>query len=147
MVYRPHRCTSQSPCGDVRPVAHCEGCDRPLSGANAEAPMLEVKYATWGPHDEGSTHWCKPCAVQQLPAAALPKEWRPDPADGPSHVWLGDLSGFTVESEDAAPYGPRTLLHHRCRWVKELGSDGDYLANVVQAAMEHRATGCRTADA
>ena len=55
-------------------------------------------------------------------------------------VWLGDLAGFTMESGDLTGVLPM-LVAHRCGWTGEIEQHA-YVANIVQAVLEHRQTGC-----
>lgn len=59
-----------------------------------------------------------------------------EPAE--DHVWLGDLSGFTVEVDGPGPVAeaPLTLVH-RCGWRRELHPADAYLANIIVATREH----------
>lgn len=56
-------------------------------------------------------------------------------------VWLGDLSGYEL---GATTDDGELLLTHRCGWelTITIGSD-HYLANIVDAARDHRKAGCR----
>lgn len=64
---------------------------------------------------------------------------RPDnraPHWGDEWVWIGDLSGFSIDSDSSVS------LFHRCGWVRIL-PPGEYLGNIVaDEAMRHRDEGC-----
>lgn len=59
-------------------------------------------------------------------------------------IWLGDLSGFTIESEPDSS-GASTYLMHRCGWQIEIRHQTEhlpYLGNIVQAALAHMKRTC-----
>lgn len=134
-----HDCTADAPCGDYRYSTHCDGCEKDLTGLYPVPPKQGILQLTNPSRGGEWTEWCRPCAVKLLPAALLPEEWRPDPSDGPSHVWLGDLSGWTLEGGEHGT----VILEHRCGWREVAETPMPYAANIVQRIMEVRAHDCR----
>jgi len=58
----------------------------------------------------------------------------PVPADDPDYVWLGDLSGFEVETDDS----DFVFLTHRCGWSEVIDDSERYLANIVTRVVQVR---------
>ena len=60
-----------------------------------------------------------------------------DPELGPEYVWLGDLSGFEIETDIAM----NIFLRHRCGWFMQL-PENNHLGDIVQEAIYHRRRTC-----
>jgi hypothetical protein len=103
-------------------------------------------------------HQCNECAADlqahQIQAKFVPEEAGPELAGMDGWVWLGDLSGFTIEPQgrpDQSDTGELTILNevvltHRCGWWKTVPTYDRYFANMVTYAIDHRRQGClRTA--
>lgn len=58
------------------------------------------------------------------------------------NIWLGDLSGFQIETHFGAALELITSVTHRCGWKQEIEVHDSYLANIVDKCMRHREAGC-----
>lgn len=53
-------------------------------------------------------------------------------------VWLGDLSGFSIQPDRDSGESGEIWLIHRCGFQMLIGDHERHLANIVKHAMDHR---------